>query len=102
MQHVPSIDRGRRRLARVYKTGLSSIKRVLGRNLAITRTCRALATHHPYDARRKRVHVYVVIYVCGTRLRVRAHVCASHGGCVFAGVSTRFLVAFVKRRRPPG
>jgi hypothetical protein len=46
---VPSIDRGRRRLARVYKTGLSSIKRVLGCNLAITRTCRALATHHPYN-----------------------------------------------------
>lgn len=86
VRQVPSIDRGRR-LAPVYKPSLSSIKRVLGCNLAITRTCRALATPHP-------TCVYACVYVW-TRLRARLCMCASHGGCVFAGVSTRFLVAFV-------
>lgn len=89
VRHVPSIDRGRR-LARVYKPSLSSIKRVLGCNLAITRTCRALATHHPYD-----VHTSSTCVWTRLRARARMYVCASHGGCVFAGVSTRFLVAFV-------
>lgn len=72
VRHVPSIDRGRC-LARVYKPSLSSIKRVLSCNLAITRTCHALATHHQPTVR--------CVWV---RLRARAHVyvCASHSGCV--------------------
>lgn len=75
--HVPSIDRGRR-LARVYKPSLSSIKRVLGCNLAIIRV--------PAMHLRRTTRTYAcVLYMCGTRLRARMYVCASHDGCVFCG-----------------
>jgi len=78
--HVPSIDRGRR-LARVYKPSLSSIKRVLGCNLAIIRVStvhlrRTTRTTYVRARARARVCVCVCVYMymCGTRLR--AYVCA--------------------------